>query len=657
MQYKGDKQGTTATTEQEPRRTRRDFLKSSGLIAAAGGIAGAAALKPSDAEAKALDSAGSLKRPEQFDVAAKTPAETAALPMTGAFLFAKACKEEGLAAMFCCPGNYSVTHAMAKIGIPVYTGRDERSMVHAADAFTRVTGEVSATSGTEGPGYTNLISGLANAKAARTPILSLASNKSVREEDTEAAIQVMKQESATQDIVKWQKRLTNAHRNHEYAGYAFRQLKTGVPGPVHLNFTAEAADTRLTKPSDITYNFDKAHYRTDAKANPSPAHVAKAIALLQQAKRPIIVSSTGVFYSKAWDALRQFAEKCQIPVVESGPMRGQFPDDHPLSATCAPAALASADVVVLVGQYCMPGVGEYAFGPDARYIRIDPAAEDIGRNLPIEIGIVSDEKAALEMLAKEAPAMRHDAWVGEVAAARAKFEAENDAMYQQAVKYTDAVHPAVIAKTLSDFLYKGTLPKDQTLVGSGGFGIARYTRRWLRAYRPAQIMNGQYQFGTVGADVGYAVGSGVAVKEGIGVQEKYKGHPSITIMGDAAFGYSGMEMETLAKLRIPAIIIVYNNNAWGTWYLQEDEPKVVQMHLFQENIRYDQMAQALGAHGIYVTHPKDFLPALQKAYKTAQETSMPTLINVQGKKEFWLREKYPPGFLGKIEPGVMSYYH
>lgn len=644
-----------AASPTEARRSRRDFLKSSGLLAASG-VAAAGALKPALAEAKAADSAN-LKLPQEFGVAAKTPGEAVKLPTTGAGLFAKACVDEGLAVLFCCPGNYTVTHAMARAGIPVYTGRDERSMVHAADAFTRVTGEVAATSGTEGPGFTNLISGLANAKAARTPILSLASNKSVKEEDTEAAIQVMEQDSVTKNMVKWQKRLVNAHRNHEYAAYAFRQLKTGVPGPVHLNFTAEAADTRLSKPADVVYNFDKAHYRTDAKANPSPAHIARAIALLGEAKRPIIVSSTGVFYSKGWDALRQFAEKTQIPVVESGPMRGQFPDDHPLSATCAPAALASADVVMLVGQYCMPGVGEYAFGPDARYIRIDPAAEDIGRNLPIEIGIVSDEKAALEALAKEAPAMRHDAWIAEIAAARDKFEAENDAMYKQASTYTDAVHPAVIGKQLSDFLYKGNLPKDRVLVGSGGFGIARYTRRWLRAYRPAQIMNGQYQFGTVGADVGYAVGSGIAVRDGHGVQAAYKGHPTITIMGDAAFGYSGMEMETLAKLRIPAIIIVYNNNAWGTWYLQEDEPKVVPMHLFQENIRYDKMAEALGAHGAYVTHPKDFLPALQKAYKVAEETGMPTLINVQGKKEFWLREKYPPGFLGKIEPGVMSYYH
>ena len=640
----------------EPRQSRRSFLKASGLLAASG-AAGAAALSQSAAAATAKESAGQLHLPEQFAIAATTPPDVPKLPMNGATLFAKACKAEGLAALFCCPGNYTVTHAMAAIGIPVYTGRDERSMSHAADAFTRVTGEVSATSGTEGPGFTNLISGLANARAARTPVLFLSSNKSVREEDTEAAIQLIEQQSVAASMVKWQKRLVNPHRNHEYAGYAFRQLKTGVPSPVHLDFTAEAGDGKLSKPGDIVYNFDKSLYRTDAKPNPSPAHIAKAIALLQSAKRPIIVSSTGVFYSKAWDALRQFAEKTQIPVVESGAMRGQFPDDHPLSATCAPNALASADVVMLIGQYCMPNIGEYAFGPDAHYIRIDPAAEDIGRNIPIEVGIVSDEKAALEVLLRDAPAMRHDDWVAEVAAARKAFEAENDAIYKQVLGYKDAVHPAVIAKELADFLYRGAIPKEQTLIGSGGFGIARYTRRWLRAYRPAQIMNGQYQFGTVGADVGYAVGAGVAVKEGIGAQAPYKGHPTITIMGDASFGYSGMEIETLAKLRIPAIIIVYNNNAWGTWYLQDDEPRIVPMHLFQENIRYDKMAEALGGHGIYVTKPEEFTPALKKAWKTAVDTGMPTVINVQGKKEYWQREKFPPGFLGKVEPGVTSYYH
>src|SRR6266853_442112 len=120
-----------------------------------------------------------------------------------------------------------------------------------ASGLLAATGAV--TSGTEGPGFTNLISGLANAKAARTPVLFIASNKSVREEDAEVAIQLMEQESVTSHMVKWQKRLVNAHRNHEYAAYAFRQLKTGVPSPVHLNFTAEAGDEKLKKPGDIAY--------------------------------------------------------------------------------------------------------------------------------------------------------------------------------------------------------------------------------------------------------------------------------------------------------------------------------------------------------------------------------------------------------------------
>ena len=251
-------------------------------------------------------------------------------------------------------------------------------------------------------------------------------------------------------------------------------------------------------------------------------------------------------------------------------------------------------MVLLIGQYCMPGVGEYAFGPDARYIRIDPDAGDIGRNLPIEIGIVSDEKARWKPCSRKAlPCATTHGWRKWPLRAPSS-KPKTTPCTSTAAGYTDAVHPAVIAKTLSDFLYKGNLPKDRVLVGSGGFGIARYTRRWLRAFRPAQIMNGHYQFGTVGADVGYAVGSGIAVGRSRRAGRRYKGHPTITIMGDAAFGYSGMEMETLAKHRIPAIIIVYNNNAWGTWYLQEDEPKVVQMHLFQENIRYDKMAESPG---------------------------------------------------------------
>ena len=378
--------------------------------------------------------------------------------------------------------------------------------------------------------------------------------------------------------------------------------------------------------------------------------------MLASAARPIIVSSNGVFYSKAWHALRQLAERNHIPVVESGATKGQFPADHELSACAAPGALASADVVLLVGQYCMPTLGEFAFGPDARYIRIDPAAEDIGRNLPVELGIVSEERAALEALAAAVPQQRRPEWVAEIAAARNAFEAENEAYYRTGLSYGDAVHPAVIGRELAAFLYDGGLPADRTTVVQGGYGIARYTRRYMRAFRPGQIINGAYQYGAIGPDVGYAFGVAAAVRQGTGPQADYQGHPIVAITGDAGFGFTGMEIETMSKYRMPVVVIVYNNNAWGTWSGQVNNEVGLPVHLFQENVRYDKMAEALGGAGEYVTRPEDFTPALGRAYRTARDEQRPVVMNVQARKEFWLREQ-GPGFLGKIEPGVMSYYH
>ncbi len=578
-------------------------------------------------------------------------------PMTGADVFARACKDEGLAALFCCPGNYDVIHAIRHQGIPAFSGRHEGSMCHAADAFIRVTGEIAAASGTEGPGFTDMICAVAVANAARTPLLVLASNMSIFREDTEAGIQLGYQQPTTEGMKKYGKRLIIPPRVHEYAAYAFRQLRSGVPKPVHIDFPSEVSRARFDGPGDVEYYFDKKRYRTASKPHPEPGAIRAAVDLLRQAERPIIVSSNGVFYSRAWEPLRRLAEKAQIPVVESGAMKGQFPDDHELCANAAPDALVSADVVMLVGQYCMPAVGEFAFGPDARYIRIDPAPEDIGRNIPIDVGIVSCEHAALEALADEIPRTRHDAWVAEVAAARRAFQDELDTMYATGAGYTDAVHPAVIAKELSDFLYRGDIPKEQTTVVSGGFGIARYTRRWLRAYRPGQIMNGPYQYGAIGPDVAYAVGVSAAVQTGTSVQSAYQGHPIVAITGDAGFGYTGMEIETLSKYRMPAIVIVYNNNAWGTWTGRRDDKSIAGMHVFQENLRYDKMAEALGAHGEYVTAPDQLRPALERSYRVAVAESRPSVINCQAKKEFWVRDQYPPGFLGKTEPGCMSYYH
>ena len=637
--------------------SRRRFV-AKGAAAAAAAAGGAAAANASREERP-------IAIPEEVPNSRKEASRPADFPMTGAQVFAKACKDEGLAALFCAPGNYSVINAIASEGIPCYGGRTEGMMCSAADGFTRVTGEVSAASGTEGPGFTNMIMSVAAANAARTPLLVLASNMTIALEDTEHGIQRVYQQPTTEGMKKYGKRLINPERVHEYAGYAFRQLKTGVPRPVHLDFPGEVARQRFDSPEDLRFFHDKSKYRTESRPHPSPKEISRAADMLAKAERPIIVASAGVFYSKAWDALRAVAEKADIAVVESGPSRGHFGDGHPLSANTAPDALLSADLVLLVGQYCMPNIGEYSFDPDATYIRIDPDASDIGRNLPIDLGIVSCEKAALEALAEALPPKRRPAWRDELAAARAAFEAENDEHYRLGLKYSadaDCVHPAVIAKGISDLLYQGALPKEQTTVVSGGYGIARYTRRRLRAYRPGQICNGAYQYGAIGPDVGYAAGAGAAVIQGTGPQAPYRGAPVLAVTGDAGFAYSGMEIETLSKYRIPAIVVVYNNNAWGVWRAGEtggrsNTARAQHMYLFQENLRYEKIGEALGARGEYVAKAEDFAPALKRSYEAAARERLSTVINCQSIKEFWSARDYPPGLLQKVEPGCMAYYH
>jgi len=594
-----------------------------------------------------------IRLPNAIPTALNLPAKPASFPMRGSQVFAKVCKNEGLAALFCCPGNYDVINSICDEGIPCFGGRTEGAMCAAADGFIRVTGEIAACSGTEGPGFTNMIMNIAAANAARTPLLVLASNKRVSEDDTEMGIQTAYQQPTTEGMRKYGKRLIDPNRIYEYSAYAFRQLKTGIPRPVHLDFPAEVYGAKFKDSSELRYFYENSKYRTDAKPYPDPKLIRAVAEMIRTSQRPMIVASTGVFYSRAWEVLAQVAEKADIAVVESDVVRGQFSDGHRLSASTAPDALLSADLVIFVGQYSMPNVGEYSLSPDAHYVRIDPDASDIGRNMPIDLGIVSCEKAALESLLDAVVPSRREAWVAELAAARKKFEDENADYYKTGLTYKDAVHPAVIAHELSDFLYRGDLPREQATVVAGGYGIARYTRRYFRAYRPGQICNGAYQYGAIGPDCGYAFGVSAAVQLGAGPQAAHRGAPVIGITGDAGFAYSGMELETMSKYQMPVVMIVYNNNAWGV----QGSGRAAHMYLFHENLRYDKMAESLGARGEYVTRPEDFLPALKRSYQIAANEKISTVINCQARREFWQKSQYPPGFLGKVEPGCMAYDH
>ncbi|MEW6210845.1 MAG: thiamine pyrophosphate-binding protein [Acidobacteriota bacterium] len=646
--------------ERSTENSRRSFILKSAMGA---GAVVAAAGTSNRALAGALAEIPSIRIPKEIPEAmneAPRPGSFEGNGMTGAEVFARLCKEEELAALFCCPGNYTVINAIAAAGVPSYGGRTEGAMCAAADGFSRVTGEVTATSGTEGPGFTHMIMNIASAHAARTPLLVLASNMQLAGDDREQFIQTAYQQPTTTGMKKYGKRLIAPNRVYEYGAYAFRQLKSGIPGPVHLDFPAEVARSRFTDPSKLTDYYGKNKYRSESRAFPSPKEVERAADMINKAERPLLVAGQGVFQRKAWDVLKEIAEKHEIAVVGTGPTRGVFPDDHRLSASLSPDALMSADLVIFVGQYCMPSPGEYRFNPDVKTIRVHPVQEDLGRNWPLDLGIVSDERIFLESLSSILPNKKRDAWVAELAAARAAFEKQHLDVYGLGLKYsrdTNTIHPAVMAKEVHDFLYKGDIDPKQTLTGSGGWTSGLYAGRWLRAFRPAQSVVCAYQYGAIGPDLAMMIGAGAAVQRGVGPQAEWKGAPVLCITSDAGAAYSLFELDTAAKFKIPVIALIYNNNSWGMWPSAANSARSMQMYLFQENLRYDMIAQGLGARGEYVNTPEQLRAALKRSYQAAVKESLSTVINVQALKEFTSAKHYPPGVALNPEPGVGAFAH
>jgi thiamine pyrophosphate-dependent acetolactate synthase large subunit-like protein len=656
---------TTDTPKQEALTSRRAVLGVGVGVAAVSASVGLMP-RPAAAETCAPEAAKAAE-----DGTAKAIADSLEAPATrkdfsspggisGAQIFANLCKDEELATLFMCSGNYTITHEIAQVGVPSFGGHNEGGMAFAADGYARASGLVTACSGTEGPGFTNMITAIATAHFANTPLLVLASNRLLASEDSNKVIQYIAQQNQTDGLRKYGKRITSPERIYEYGSYAFRNLKSGVPGVAHLDFPAEIADARFTDSSKLVNYFDRAKILSESRAMPNPAEVRTAVDMIAKAERPVIVAGHGVHVRRAYDALLRAAEKNDIGVISSGPVRGVFPDEHRLSLSMANDALMKADLVIFIGQYLMPSLGEWTVPTDVTTIRVNPQVEEIGRNWPVDLGIFSDEGYFLDALADVLPRRERAGWISDIAAAHKSWMDTRLRYYTQGIdhsKSTGVLHPAVLSKDLHDFLYKGAIDPKQTLSGYGGLTIGGYVGHWLRAYRPAQEIVTHYQFGAMGPEIAMMIGSGLAGARGAGLQSAYKGAPSVVICGDGGCGMSLMEIETAVRYKVPLIAIIYNNNCWGSYNFSRNAPKSMQLHLFQENLRYDKVAEALGARGEYVQTPEDFRAALKRAYDTAAKESLPTVINCQGHRLFSQASAYPPGTMFNPEPGVGALMH
>ncbi|MEZ5551481.1 MAG: thiamine pyrophosphate-binding protein [Pseudomonadales bacterium] len=648
---------------------RRKFISSGTLgVAAAAAMAtnpvssAASTLTLGAGTASAFDIA-SITIPADLEASKKTAPEPGSFEaggMNGAQIFARLCKRENLAGLFCCAGNYTIINALAAEGVPSYGGRTEGAMCCAADGFSRATGEVVATSGTEGPGFTNMIVGIAAAHSARTPLLVLASNMQIAGEDREAMIQTVYQQPTTEGMKKYGKRIITPNRIHEYGAHAFRHLKSGVPGPVHLDFPAEVSREFYKDAADLVDFHDSDTYRTESRAYPNPADVKRAVNMITRAKRPLLIAGQGVFQRQGWEPLAELMSAHEMGYVASGPTQGHVPDDHRLSMGTANQALASVDLVIFVGQYCMPSQMDWALPPGVATIRVHPEQDDIGRNWAMDLGIVSDEAYFLEALASALPRKKRPEWVNEISSAKKAFQELNETHVRLGREHsarTGTLHPTVLCHELADFLYHGEIDPRQTVLSAGGFTIGRFASRWVEANRPGQVVIPLYQYGAIGTEIAMTLGAGIAVQRGVGPQAAYKGAPVVCVTGDGGVPYSFFELDTANKYGVPMIVIIYNNDCWGTYGVTERTPQATHMYLFQKGLRYDRMAEGLGVRGEYITTPEEFTMALTRAYDHAAREGKSTVLNCQGIKEFGNGRAYPPGPAWPVEPGRGAITH
>jgi thiamine pyrophosphate-dependent acetolactate synthase large subunit-like protein len=337
--------------------------------------------------------------------------------------------------------------------------------------------------------------------------------------------------------------------------------------------------------------------------------VEEAAALLAGASRPAIMAGTGLYWGRGEEELRAFAEMIGIPVFLNGLGRGCLSADHELAFSRARStALQDADVALVVGvpMDFRLGFGG-SFGGETKIIRLDVAPNALTRNRLPDVDLVGDVRATLA-------ALREAAGVGEPRTRPWLEQLRNVETEKRAAEQAELederspLHPVRVYRELNE-----VLDRDAIVVGDGGDFVS-YAGRYIETYEPGCWMD-PGPFGCLGAGPGQAIGAKVA-------------HPNrqvCLLLGDGAFGFAGMEFDTMSRHGLGVVGVMGNNGIWGLEHhpMQFLYGYSVAAEL-QPETRYDELVESLGCDGILVREPGELKPALERAFASGR----PTLVNV-----------------------------
>ncbi|MDP9238544.1 MAG: oxalyl-CoA decarboxylase [Chloroflexota bacterium] len=536
----------------------------------------------------------------------------------GATLIARSLKQHGVEYMFGIVGIPVVPIAFAaqREGIRYIGMRHEQSASYAAQAVGYLTGRPGACLAVSGPGMTNAISGIANAWSNRWPMILLGGSSDISQHGM-GAFQEAPQVEAARPWCKLSAEVDRIERIPYYIEQAVRTSIYGRPGPVYLDLPGDIISGKVDE--------DLAPQRPRVPDAPrphvDPASVEAALAALKSAERPLVIVGKGMAYADAADEVREFVESTQLPFLASPMGKGVMPDDHPLSVAPARShVLQNADLVFLMGarlNWIMHFGLPPRFNPDVRVVQMDIAAEEIGTNVPAEVGLVGDGKAVTAQLNT---ALREQPW---------QFGAENtwrtgiakkieeNRTSTQAMLDDDSV-PMGYYRVLRDI--RDALPRD-AMICSEGASTMDIGRTVLPNFLPKHRLDAG-SFGTMGVGLAFAIAA----------QAVYPGKRVVAVEGDSAFGFSGMEVEVACRYGMPITFIILNNNGIGGGPSTLDPAKVMPT-AYVPNAHYEKVIEAFGGDGYFVETPEQLKPALDAAFASNRANIINIMISAQSRRK------------------------
>ncbi|MQA96926.1 MAG: oxalyl-CoA decarboxylase [Streptosporangiales bacterium] len=484
-------------------------------------------------------------------------------------------------------------------GIRYIGFRHESDAAHAAAAAGFLTQKPGICLTVSAPGFLNGLVGLANATTNCFPMVQISGSSERHLVDLQRGdYEEMDQLQAAKQFAKAAFRVSRAEDIGRGIARAIRTAASGRPGGVYLDIPAAV----LGEVIDAEKGASSVWELVDAapKQIPGPDAVDRAIDLLAGAERPLIVLGKGAAYSRADEQIRAFVESSGIPYVPMSMAKGLLPDDHPQSvATARSLALKRADVVMLVGARLnwLLGHGDAPqWSPDAKFIQVDIAANEMDSNQPIAAPLVGDVGSVMDALAERAkpgqittPA----AWREELGA---KSEA-NVAKMAKRLEAAKAAHPMKFLGALQSI--RDVLAENpNAYVVNEGANALDLARNTIPMSVPRHRLDSG-TWGVMGIGMGYAIAAAVET-----------GEPVVAIEGDSAFGFSGMELEAICRYNLPVITVVLNNS--GVYRGDEVSPTGDPAPTYLK-ARHDLMIQAFGGKGYQATTPDEVASTLREA--------------------------------------------